>query len=96
MYYPARYSSRGEADAAAVQQQGVSDFLAHVGLISHALKPYVLAERYSIADVYLYMLGTWYLGDREELYSRFPSLGAHAKLMLQRPALVKVEADHVQ
>jgi glutathione S-transferase len=96
MYYPARYSSRGEADAAAVQQQGVTDFLAHLGLISQSLKPYVLGSRFSIADVYLYMLGTWFQGDREELYRRFPALGAHAKLMLQRGAVVKVEADHAQ
>jgi glutathione S-transferase len=96
MYYPARYSSRGEADAAAVQQQGVADFLAHLGLISQTLNPYVLGSRYSIADVYLYMLGTWYQGDRQELYGRLPALGAHAKLLLQRPALVKVEADHAQ
>ena len=96
MYYPARYSSRGEADAAAVQQQGVADFLAHLELICKSLKPYVLGSRYSIADVYLYMLGTWYQGDRQELYSRLPGLGAHAKLLSQRPAVAKVEADHAQ
>jgi glutathione S-transferase len=96
MYYPARYSSRGEADAAAVQQQGAADFMAHLGLISQSLKPYVLGSRYSIADVYLYMLGTWFQGDRQELYGRLPALGSHAKLLLQRPAVVKVEADHAQ
>jgi glutathione S-transferase len=96
MYYPARYSSRGDADAAAVQQQGAADFLAHLTLIGQSLRPYVLGARYSIADVYLYMLGTWYQGERQELYSRLPALGAHAQLLLQRPSLIKVEADHTQ
>jgi glutathione S-transferase len=96
MYYPARYSSRGEADAAAVQQQGAADFQAHLALISQSLHPYILGSQYSIADVYLYMLGTWYQGDRQELYNALPALGAHAKLMLQRPAVAKVEADHAQ
>jgi glutathione S-transferase len=96
MYYPARYSSRGAADAPAIQQRGEADFLAHLELIGKSLKPYVLGSRYSIADVYLYMLGTWYQGDRQELYNRLPALGAHAKLLLQRPAVAKVEADHAQ
>lgn len=96
MYYPARYSSRGEADAAAVQEQGAADFMAHLELISQSLRPYIVGPRYTIADVYLYMLGTWYQGDRQELYRRLPALGAHAKLLLQRPALLKVEADHAR
>jgi glutathione S-transferase len=96
MYYPQRYSSRGEADAQAVCEQGVMDFRAHLGLISPALQPYVLGAEYSIADPYLYMLGSWYVGDRAELYASLPSLSAHAKLMSSRPAVAKVEAEHAQ
>jgi glutathione S-transferase len=96
MYYPDRYSSRGESDAEVVRQQGATDFAAHLKLVSQALKPYVLGAEYSIADIYLYMLGSWYLGEKGELHARLPSLGAHAKLVAARPAVAKVEADHSQ
>jgi glutathione S-transferase len=94
MHYPSRYSSRGEADAEAVREQGISDFCAHLGIISPALKPYVLGAEYSIADVYLYMLGSWYVRDVSELYALLPPLAAHAKLVQARPSVAKVEADH--
>jgi glutathione S-transferase len=96
MYYPGRYSSRGEADADAVRQQGIADFKSHLGIIARALKPYVLGAEYSIADIYLYMLGTWFVGDRSELYESLPALGAHAKLIQARPSVGKVDADHAQ
>ena len=57
MYYSARYSARGEADAEAIREQSSTDFCGHLALISQGLSPYVLGDEYSIADVYLYMLG---------------------------------------
>jgi len=56
----------------------------------------VLGADYSIADVYLYMLASWYPGEKTELYANLPKLQAHAKLVSVRPAVVKVEADHAQ
>ena len=96
MYYSARYSARGEADAEAIRQQGTEDYLNHIALIGQALRPYVLGAEYSAVDVYLYMLGTWYTGEKAELYARVPQLAAHAKLMSARPGVAKVEADHAQ
>jgi glutathione S-transferase len=96
MYYPARYSSRGEADAEAVQTQATHDFTAHLKLISQALNPYLLGAEYSIADAYLYMLATWHRGDIEALYKDIPALGELAALVKKRPAVAKVEADHGQ
>jgi glutathione S-transferase len=96
MYYPARYSTRGEADAAAVRDQGSADFCAYVELIGRALDPYVLGAEYSIADVYLYMLASWYPGEKATLYTRLPKLEAHAKLLSTRPSIAKVESDHAQ
>jgi glutathione S-transferase len=93
MYYSARYSSRGETDADAIRQQGQADFLTHAALISRALNPYVMGSEYSIADVYLYMLASWY-PDQAELHSKLPLLGAHTALLAARPAVAKVEADH--
>ena len=96
VYYPVRYSARGEADAEAVRTQGTEDFCTHLALISQGLGPYVLGSDYSIADAYLYMLASWYPGEKSELYARAPKLEAHAKLVAARPAVAKVEADHAQ
>jgi glutathione S-transferase len=96
MYYSERYSARGEADAEAIRKQGTDDFCSHLALISQGLGPYVLGADYSIADPYLYMLASWYTGDRKELYVRAPKLEAHAKLVAVRPAVAKVDADNAQ
>jgi GST-like protein len=96
MYYSDRYSSRGEADAEAIRKKGTEDFHSHLALVSQGLGPYVLGADYSIADVYLYMLASWCPGERSELYARVPKLGAHAQLLSARPAVAKVDADHVQ
>src|ERR1700704_3184106 len=50
MYYSARYSAQGEADAEAIREQGTEDFRGHLALISQGLAPYVLGGEYSIAD----------------------------------------------
>ena len=96
MYYSPRYSTRGEADAEAIREQGTADFRGHLALVSQSLGPFVLGAEYSIADVYLYMLGSWHPGDKSELYARAPQLEAHAKHVSARPAVKKVEADHAQ
>ena len=96
IYYSARYSTRGEADAEMIRKQGTEDFCSHLALIGQGLGPFVLGSEYSIADTYLYMLASWYPGEKSELYARAPQLEAHAKLMAARPAVAKVEADHVQ
>jgi GST-like protein len=96
MYYSERYSARGATDAEAVRQKGTADFCDHLALISLGLGPYVMGSAYSLADVYLYMLCSWYPADKSELYSKAPKLAAHAKHVAARPAVVKVEADHAQ
>jgi glutathione S-transferase len=96
MYYSDRYSTRGEADAEAIRKQGTDDFCTHLALVSQGLGPYVLGADYSIADAYLYMLASWYPGEKKELYARVPRLEAHTKLVSVRPAVAKVDADHAQ
>lgn len=96
MFYAGRYSTRGDADAEAIREQGKADYCAHLELISRVPGPYVLGADYSIADVYLYMLASWYPGEKTELYTRAPKIEAHAKLVAARPAVAKVDADHVQ
>lgn len=96
IYYSPRYSTRGEADADAIREQGTADYGAYLALISHGLGPYVLGGSYSIADVYLHMIASWQPGDRTELYRRLPKLEEHAKIVAARPAVAKVEADHAR
>lgn len=93
IYYSARYSTRGEADGTVVRDQGLADYRAHMGLIAANLRPYVLGPEYSIADVYLYMLASWY-PERDELDRSLPALAAHGDLVRARPAVAKVEAEH--
>jgi glutathione S-transferase len=96
IYYSARYSSVGEADAGAVRQQGMTDFITYLRLIAPTLSPYVMGKEYSIADTYLYMLASWYPDDKAQLYAEVPQLAAHAALVSARSAVAKVEADHAQ
>ncbi|MFO1469134.1 MAG: glutathione S-transferase family protein [Steroidobacteraceae bacterium] len=94
LYYPERVTSRGAADAPAVKAKAAQDYLSHLELLSRNLSPYLLGARYSIADVYLYMLVCWWPEDRAALYARAPALESHVQLVSRRPAVLKVEADH--
>jgi glutathione S-transferase len=63
-------------------------------LVSRSLTPYVLGEEFSIADVYLYMLASWYPAGMPALFATLPALALHAERLARRSALVKAEADH--
>src|SRR5579859_4503516 len=93
IYYSARYSPRGEADANLIREQGIADFISHISLPARSLNPFLLGAEYSIADAYLYMLASWF-PDRAELNLRLPVLAAHSAKVAARPAVAKVEADH--
>jgi GST-like protein len=94
VYYSDRYSAAGQMDAAAVREQGVADFVQHLELIGQQLAPFVLGGEYSIADVYLYMLASWFPDGKEALFARLPALRRHAELLATRLALSTVEAAH--
>jgi glutathione S-transferase len=94
VYYSARYSTRGDADAEAIRDQGAADYRSFLGIISQGLEPYVLGGSFSIADIYLYMLASWHPGSRTGLDAHLPKLAAHTKIVSARPAVAKVEADH--
>jgi glutathione S-transferase len=94
IYYSERYSTVGTAGAAQIQAQAVEDYLRHLELIHGALSPYVLGEKLSVADPYLYMLAGWYPGEATALGSRLPKLAQHAALLRRRPATHKAEQDH--
>jgi len=51
--------------------------------------PWVMGERYTICDPYLFTLGGWLEGDGVDL-AALPKVTAHQKRMLERPAVRKV------
>ncbi len=95
LFYSSRYSSRGEADAAAIAAQAGMEYAEHLAYIGGVLDPYVLGADYTLADAYLYMLASW-LPEKQELFSRMPTLAAHAEKVSGRAAVKKVEADHAK
>jgi len=54
--------------------------------------PWVLGERYSVADAYLYTLSGWLAGDGVDM-AALPRLQAHRALMAQRPAVQRALAE---
>jgi glutathione S-transferase len=55
--------------------------------------PWVMGERFSAADPYLYTLARWLKGDGVEA-ARFPKVAEHMRLMEARPATQKVLPLH--
>ncbi|MBL0727881.1 glutathione S-transferase family protein [Piscinibacter sp. HJYY11] len=53
--------------------------------------PWVMGERYTIADPYLYTLATWMEGDSVDP-ARFPKVAEHRRRMASLPAVQKVLA----
>lgn len=53
--------------------------------------PWVLGERYSVADAYLFVMTGWLRGDGVDP-ERFPKVAAHYALMMERPAVQRALA----
>ncbi|MFN7152140.1 MAG: glutathione S-transferase family protein [Acidovorax sp.] len=53
--------------------------------------PWVLGEQYTVADGYLFTIGTWLKSDGVDIAS-FPKVFAHTQRMLQRPAVQRALA----
>jgi glutathione S-transferase len=92
--YPHRYSADGEAAAAQIKKQALADWTGHLETVHAVLSPYVLGAKLSAADLYLYMLASWYPLDEPALASRLPKLVQHAELLRLRPATRKADKDH--
>lgn len=53
--------------------------------------PWVMGERYTICDAYLYTLATWLEGDGVDI-GRLPAVKAHRDRMAERPAVAQARA----
>lgn len=92
--HPDRYSADGEAAAAQIKTQALVDWTGHLEIVHATLSPYLLGAKLSAADIYLYMLTSWYPLDDSALASRLPKVRQHAELLRHRPATRKAEKDH--
>jgi glutathione S-transferase len=89
--YPERYTAEG-ADAEPVKERAEASLVRMRDFLEGELAaggPYVLGERFSSADLYLWMLTRW--GRRfEPKWWDQPELGAHWRRVRERPAAQRV------
>jgi glutathione S-transferase len=73
VYYPFRFASR-EEDYASVQSRAATRLVEIWKILDDALSPgpWLLGQRFSACDIYLYMLSTW-LSDEHTAISAFPN-----------------------
>jgi glutathione S-transferase len=93
-FYSNRYSAAGDSAATQIKQQALADWTGHLETVQIALSPYVLGSTLSAADLYLYMVASWYPLDDPAVTSDFTKLKAHAELLRRRPATRKSEQEH--
>jgi glutathione S-transferase len=91
-----RRGARWADDAAAIEamkQKVPATMTECAGLIEQKfLKgPWVMGERYTICDPYLFTIGTWLEGDGVDT-TKLPDIVEHRKRMLARPAVQKAVA----
>ncbi len=55
--------------------------------------PWVMGERYSVADGYLHTIARWLEGDGVDV-ARFPKVADHTRRMSERPAVQRALATH--
>jgi glutathione S-transferase len=86
--------SRWADDASAIEAmkakvaQNMTDAFAYIESEWLTPGPWVLGERYSVADAYLFTVGSWLEGDGVDV-QQFPRLLAHRERMMARPAVVE-------
>jgi glutathione S-transferase len=83
-----RWADEPEAIAAMQRKvaHNMTEYFAHVETDWLSPGPWVLGERYSVADAYLFTVGQWLAGDGVD-EQQFPRLLAHRARMQARPAV---------
>src|ERR1700731_240346 len=84
------------AAIAAMQRKVPQSVAACFELIEHDMLegPWVMGERYTICDPYLFTLAGWLEGDSVDL-ATLPKVADHRKRMSERPAVRKVLAEEL-
>lgn len=91
-FYSDRYTSEGEKGAAGVKAKAEADLHRQLAIVENALSPHLLGKELSAADLYLWMLTTWWDPTPEAIYRRYPRIGALAQTIAARPAVQRVVA----
>jgi glutathione S-transferase/GST-like protein len=93
-YYGDRFTSDPNG-AEGVTSSARSAMDRHYGVLNEALSPgpYLLGETFSAVDIYLWMLTQWH-PDIPQLHEANPRIRRHADLVLSRPAVARVWAEH--
>ncbi|MFL5336560.1 MAG: glutathione S-transferase family protein [Geminicoccaceae bacterium] len=93
-YYADRYTADPQG-AHAVRSAALTrmDRLLAIGADLLGQGPYVLAERFSAVDLYLFMLVLWHPA-RTEVHDRHPKLGELMRLVRRRPAVERIWGQH--
>lgn len=94
-YYPERHTAAA-GDIENVKRQGETDVAACWADIDKHLAqhgPYLLGERYSVADIFCFMLSTWQ-ESCPKLYERFFQVKNQADLVSARPAIQRMLKQH--
>ena len=87
-YYPERFSTDPH-DAPKIKARSIEALLdcwKPVDTHLTANRPYHLGERFSLVDIYMVMLVTWFL-PIEQLLETFPAIKACYGIVSQRPAI---------
>ena len=92
------YADRYSVDAAAedgVRAAAARDLDNYFDIVERALDPgpFVLGDRYSAVDAYLWMLASWQ-ADGDALFARCPRVAALFERVGARPAIARVAANN--
>ena len=88
-----RWADEPEAQAA-MQRKVAQNMIDCFNLIeTHYLGdgPWAMGEQYTVADGYLFTIGTWLQSDGVDI-AQFPKVNAHTQRVLQRPAVQRALA----
>jgi glutathione S-transferase len=90
-YYADRFAGNEED----VRKRGVDALLEEFRIVDDALAhgEWLLGERFSACDIYLYMLSTWF-EPPEALYSRYAGIAHVARAIEARPACARAIEAH--
>lgn len=90
-YYAERYTT-ANGDVTGIKEAALTEIAACWARLDKHLAdhgPYLLGDRYSVADIFCHMLSTWQ-DSCPKLYERFPHVKKHADLVSARPAIQRM------
>jgi glutathione S-transferase len=93
-FYAERYSTDPEA-AEGIREAAAAELDEQFAILNDALagRPYLLGERFTAVDIYLWMLARW-ADDPERLLKTAPRVVEHADRVEQRPAIARIWPEH--